>query len=179
MIITPVTTILFKPFMVGVIYYILHIIRFKNKVTIIEFLLTVSLIYQVANLIEIFINSFTYYSSISDFKLWLIDNTNTNENIPRNRDIPDYPRLIRDLSTNIAALSAKRLITRALVLTIANVCNILSDLVSSEERANYLIDQYNFFMITGRLRGEQNGTGLFERELFLLIIKEILEIKMV
>ena len=36
MIITQVTTILFKPFMVGVIYYILHIIRFNNKVTIIE-----------------------------------------------------------------------------------------------------------------------------------------------
>jgi hypothetical protein len=87
----------------------------------------------------------------------------TNENIPRNRDIPDYPRLIRDLSTNSAALSAKRFITRALVLTIANACNILFDLVSSAERANYWIEQYNFFMITGRLRGEQNGTGLFER----------------
>ena len=34
----------------------------------------------------------------------------TNENIPRNRDIPDYPRLIRDLSTNSAALSAKDLL---------------------------------------------------------------------
>jgi len=165
MIITPVTIILFKPFMVGVIYYILHIIRFNNKVTIIEFLLTFTLIYQVANLIEIFINSFTYYTSLSDFKLWLSDNNNinTNDNITRNRDYPDYTRLIRDFCTNIAALIAQRPIFRAIVFTISNAGHIMSDIVSSEEKANYWIDQYNFFMKTDRLIDGQDETGPFER----------------
>jgi hypothetical protein len=90
-------------------------------------------------------------------------NTNTNDNIPRNTTNPDYPRLIRYLSTNIAALSIQRPMTRAIGLTIANAGNIIADIVSSEEKANYWIDQYNFFMRNGRLRGGQDGTGPFER----------------
>lgn len=49
-------------------------------------------------------------------------------------------------------------------LTIANAGNILADIVSKEERANYWIDQYN--LINPRLIGgvaTQEGTGSFER----------------
>nr|YP_010041361.1 hypothetical protein J6642_mgp03 [Pisolithus microcarpus]QPA36138.1 hypothetical protein [Pisolithus microcarpus] len=92
------------------------------------------------------------------------DNNNLpNDNIPRNRENPDYARLIRYLTTNVAALSSRRPINRLIGLTIANAGNIIADIFSNEERANYWIDQYNFYMINGRLRGGQDGTGPFER----------------
>jgi hypothetical protein len=155
--------IIFKPFTICLICYILHLFKFKNKVTIIEFLLTITLIYQISFLIEITINSFTNYTSILDLMSNMSENNNVpNDNTPRNRYNPDIPRLIRYLSTNVAALMARRPMSRALGLTIVNAGNILADVVSNEERANYWIDQYNFFRANG-IRGGLNGTGPFER----------------
>ena len=88
---------------------------------------------------------------------------NSSENIPRNRENPDYARLIRYLSTNIAALVARRPLTRTIGITIANAGNILADVATNEERANYWIDQYKFYMRNGRFRGGLEGTGPFER----------------
>ena len=53
--------------------------------------------------------------------------------------------------------------TRAIGLTIANAGNVLADLVSNEERANYWIDQFNYYQNNGRFRGGQPGSGPFER----------------
>ena len=53
--------------------------------------------------------------------------------------------------------------TSAIGLTIANAGNILADIASDEERANYWIDQYNLYKANGRLSGGQPGSGPFER----------------
>ena len=172
-----VINLLYKPFTIGLIYYILYIVRFNTKVTIIEFLLTIALIYQISFFIEISINSLTYYSSISDHIVYMSDNNNNNnnnnipnDNIPRNMNNTDYARLIRYLSSNVAALTLRRPITRLIGLTIANAGNILADIASNEERANYwlgtfnlALDQYNFYSRNGRFRGGQDFTGPFER----------------
>jgi hypothetical protein len=160
-----VSTMLFKPFIIGLIYYILHILKFNTKVTIIEILLTILLIYQFSLLFDISINNLTNNSNISDYVMSMSDNNTQNipnDNIPSNRDNPDIPRIIRSLTTNIAALTARRPITKAIALTIANAGNVMADILSNEERANYWIDQYNFYMSNGRFRGGQSGTGPFE-----------------
>jgi hypothetical protein len=102
-----------------------------------------------------------------------INNNNNNnnnipsDNVPRNvYNSPDYARLIRYLSTNVTALAAKRPVTRALGLTIANTGNLIADIVSNEEKANYWIDQFNHWNVFGRLRGGQPGSGPFERGTF-------------
>ena len=64
-----------------------------------------------------------------------------NDNIPRNRDNPDIPRLIRYLSGNVGALMCQRPMTRAIGLTVANAGNIIADVLTNEEKANYWIDQ--------------------------------------
>ena len=53
--------------------------------------------------------------------------------------------------------------SRAIGLTVANAGNILADVATNEERANYWIDQYYFFKANGRFRGGAPGTGPFER----------------
>lgn len=120
------------------------------------------LIYQVSLLIEIILNSFIYNNLNIDLVLKMSDN-NTGDNIPRNSDNNDLPRLIRYLSANIAALAARKPLNRAIGLTIANAGNIIADVLSNEERANYWIDQYNFYRNNGRFRGGQSGSGPFER----------------
>lgn len=93
-----------------------------------------------------------------------IDNSNyPNDNIPRNRENPDIARLIRYLSTNVGALLARRPVTRAIGLTVVNAGNIIADVASNEERANYWIDQWNFYKANGRFRGGAQGSGPFER----------------
>nr|WVH38105.1 hypothetical protein [Cubamyces menziesii] len=126
-------------------------------------LLILMLIYQVGILIEISINSFIYYNTDFDSILKMSSNS-TGDNIPNSEGRnDDMARLIRYLSGNIAALSARRPMTRAIGLTIANAGNILADIASDEARANYWIDQYNFFKVNGRFRGGQPGSGPFER----------------
>jgi len=111
--------------------------------------------------IDIIINNFTYHNGLSEYTLCMSDNTT--DNIPRFSDNPDYPRLIRYITTNFAALMLRRPISRGIGLAIANTTNIMLDIFSNEERTNYWIDQYNFYQQNGRLRGGQPGTGPFER----------------
>ena len=159
-----VSVLLFKPYIIGFLLYIMYLVKFNSKITIIEFLLTLALIYQIGLWIELLFNSFTYFNlgGFSDFIGYMADN-NPSDNILKNRDNPDYPKLIRYLSTNIAALAARRPMSRAIGLAIANAGNIMADIASNEERANYWIDQYNFYLKNGRLRGGQDGSGPFER----------------
>lgn len=135
------------------------------KITIIEFLITLALIIQIGILIEYLIySSFaTNVIDISDGIIYMSDNNTINDNIPRNRENPDFPRIIRYFSTNIAALALRRPFTRVVALALVSSGNILADILSNEERANYWIDQYNFYLRTGRLRGGQEGFGPFER----------------
>jgi hypothetical protein len=93
----------------------------------------------------------------------MTDNNTNTDNIPRNSDPQDLDRIIRYLFTNIAALIARRPMSRAIALTIANAGNVLADILTNEQRANYWIDQYNFYRINGRFRGGQPGYGPFER----------------
>ncbi|RTR35480.1 hypothetical protein EKG38_24755 [Shewanella canadensis] len=138
--------------------------KFKIKLSKIDFLLILFLIYQVSYIIEIIINNLIYYNLGIDYIINMSDNSkNTGDIIPRNRENPDYARLIRYLSTNIAALIVIRPINKTIGLTIANAGNILADIVSNEERANYWIEQYNFYLKYGILRGGQYGIGSFER----------------
>ena len=162
-----ISTILFKPYFIGILTYILYIIRFNSKVTIIEILLTILLIYQISILIELFINSFTCYSCISDNMMCMSDNNTQNnfpnDNIPRHRENPDYPKIIRYLCTNIAALAIRKPTTRLMSIALLNASNVVADIMSNEERANYWLDQFDFYRNYGRFRGEQSGTGPFER----------------
>lgn len=159
------STILFKPFTIGLIFYIVYLLKFNIKVTIVELLLTLTLIAQVSFLFEIVINDLMYSDLISDSGIFMSENSlpNPTDNIPRNKENVDYARLIRYLSGNIAALTVRRPMTRAIGLTIANAGNILADVATNEEKANYWIDQYNHYVRTGRFRGGQGGSGPFER----------------
>jgi hypothetical protein len=157
--------ILLKHSIVGSILFIMWLKHFNTKVilTKIDIILIIALIYQLGIIIEIIINNLIYYNLDLDCVSNMSDNNNnTGDNIPRNRDNPDYARLIRYLTTNIVALTGRRPINRAIGVTIANAGNILADIVSNEERANYWIDQFNFYNINGRFRGGQEGTGPFE-----------------
>lgn len=166
-----------NPFSVGSLIFILFIKKSKISLNNIEILLIVMLIFQLSMFIEILLDNIIYNDSNTHF-INMADNninnntnnnTNTNsnaipnDNIPRTRENPDYARLIRYITANVAALANKRPITRAIGIAVANGGNILADVVSSEERANYWIDQYNFYRINGRLRGGQSGSGPFER----------------
>ena len=130
-------------------------------------LLIFMLIYQVGILFEIISNNFINYSSDIDLTLKMSGN-NTGDNITRGEGRQnDLARLVRYVSGNIAALTMRRPMTRLIAVTLVNGSNILADIFSDEERANYWIDQYNFFffedMNNGRLRGGQPGSGPFER----------------
>ena len=143
--------------------FLIYIKKGKLYLGMLDTLLILMLIYQVGMLIEIIINSFINYSTDINLILTMTDNS-TGDNIPRgdsrNNDIA---RLIRYISGNVAALSARRAMTSAIGLTIANAGNILADIASDEERANYWIDQYNLYKANGRLSGGQPGSGPFER----------------
>lgn len=170
--------LIFKPFTIGSMLFILFLKKSKIHLDKLEIFLILMLIYQVGMFFEMILNIFIYDTLEFDLVLKMADNniststststntntnTNTNDNIPRTRDNPDYARLIRYLSANIGALASKRPVTRAIGLTIANAGNILADIASNEERANYWIDQYNFYKTNGRFRGGQPGSGPFER----------------
>lgn len=159
---------LYDPFILGLILFLMYFIKSNIKLSIIEFLLFIALIYHTSLLFEliyIYVKD-NYIVNSLDLISYMVDNNNNNrlnDNIPRNQDNPDYARTIRYLSTNIAAMAARRPLTRLASVFITNGANIIYDIASSEERANYWIDQYNFYKNNGRLRGGQNGTGPFER----------------
>nr|WVH38274.1 hypothetical protein [Trametes maxima] len=153
--------LIYKPFIIGPVLFLIFKKKCKLYFSVLDTLLILMLIYQVGLLIDIIINNFINYSTDIDLIFKMSGNT-TGNNIPssegRNNDIA---RLIRYLSANVAALSARRPMSRAIGLTIANAGNILADIASDEARANCWIDRYNFYMANGRFRG---GSGPFERD---------------
>nr|WVH38221.1 hypothetical protein [Trametes cingulata] len=154
--------LIYKPFIIGPVLFLIYIKKIgKSYLSMLDTLLIFMLIYQVGILIEITINSFINYSTDIDLILRMSSNS-TGDNI-RNNGNDDIARIIRYITGNIAALSARRPMNRAIGLTIANAGNILADIVSNEERANYWIDLYNFYVANGRFRGGQPGSGPFER----------------
>lgn len=160
-----------KPFTVGSVLFLVYLKQNRVKIDIIELMLILMLIYQAGNLIEFIFNSITDYKLGIDLALKMSNNNsnnnlliNSNDNIPRGNNANlDVPRMIRYISANLAALSARRPIGRGVGLILANGGNILADVLSSEKRANYWIDQFNFYNKNGRFRGGQNGSGPFER----------------
>jgi hypothetical protein len=129
------------------------------------------LIYQVGNLIEIIFNGLPDYKLGIDLECQMANNnsnnnlpSNSNDNVPRGNSANlDVPRMVRYISANLAALSAIKPIGRAVGLILANGGNILADVLSNEEKANYWIDQFNFYNRYRRFRGGQDGSGPFER----------------
>lgn len=155
-------TFIYKPFIIGPVLFLIYINKCKVNIDLLDTLLILMLIYQVGLVIEIVFNTIINYSINIDL-IFSMSANNTGDNIPRGPVNQDPARIIRYLSTNIAALLCRKPMSRAAGLTIANAGNVIADIVSSEERANYWIDQYNFFKTHGRFRGGQPGSGPFER----------------
>jgi hypothetical protein len=160
---------LFKPYVIGLIIYMLLFYYKLIRLNIIEILLTIILIYHFGLVLDIcldFISSTFVGPKInSDYIMHITDNTNntntnntnntntnntnntnTNsninnqlpyDNIPRNINNTDSARLIRYLVGNIAALTARRPAARLTSFFVTNVTNVLIDIASNEERANY------------------------------------------
>lgn len=165
--------------------------RFKAKtqVSMLEYVLTLTLIYQLGLLTEMLININMYQDFLlynSDLILNMADNNqnnnqnmnqNTNQNlynrfypnlgqndnVPRHHDNPDLSRMIRYISGNAAALMAGSPRNRAAGIFVSNSFNLIADVISNEEKANYWIDQYNHYMKYGQMRGGEKGDGPFER----------------
>ena len=168
-----------KSYIFGFLLYLRYLVKIKFKISIIEIILTLNLIY----LISLFLQIVVYYLIVFiDYKFQLFDLfignpldyafnmssndnvSNADDNIPRGNYGPnDIARIIRYLAINIAALAARRPMTRVATLTIGNGSNVILDILSNEARANYWIDQYNHYIRTERLRGGQEGYGPFER----------------
>ena len=147
-------SILIKPYIIGFIFYIVYLFKLKFRISLIEIILTLTLIFQVGIIIELIFSKFfftNYFSgdTYSDLIIYLGDNntsgvtntscfaaTNTsvnNDNIPRSRDNPDYPRLIRYITSNIAVAkqAARRPMSRAIGIDIANGGNLIADVISN------------------------------------------------
>jgi hypothetical protein len=96
-------------------------------------------------LFEFIQNKFIYTTLDVDLILKLSD-TYTDDYISIGGiDNPDIPRIIRYLTSIIAALAASSPMGRVAGLGIALAGKIIADVISNEEKANYWIDQYNFF----------------------------------
>jgi hypothetical protein len=133
--------------------------------------LSITLIFPFGLVLDIALDAIgePYFSS--DYILHMSNNNNNNQNnlipsdnLPRNTNNKDPARLIRYVVGNIAALAARIPGGRLSTGFNANGTNVLIDIASSEEKANYWIDQYNHYMQFGRLRGGQTGHGPFERD---------------
>lgn len=169
---------IFKLHTLGFLIFAGFLYKTKVKFNFIEFILVLSLIFQLSALLElilcklIFICKFNLLEFLNINNLDLTSNMssgsvnpNSGDNVPRgngnNRE--DAARLIRYLFANIAALSARRPVTRGVGIAIANAGNIIADVVSDEQRANYWIDNFQHLQKYGRFRGGQEGYGPFER----------------
>lgn len=84
-------------------------------------------------------------------------------NLPVDNNNMDLARLVRYISGNLIAYSMRQPRTRLASAAMTNGFNVILDVISNEQRANYWIDQYNHWIIHGRLRGGQSGYGPFER----------------
>src|SRR5882762_4392629 len=159
LLISIISIYLFKPYVIGLIIYMLLFYYKLIRLNIMEILLI--LIFHFGLLLDIsldFISStFVGPEFNSDYIKHMNDNntntntnntnnTNTNsnnnnqlpyDNIPRNINNTDPARLIRYLVGNIAALAARRPAGRLTSFFVTNVTNVLIDVASNEERANY------------------------------------------
>ena len=168
----------FKLHTLGFLIFAGFLYRTKFQISFIELILTVSLIYHLSTLLElilcklIFICKFNLLEFLNINNLDLTSNMssgtgnpNSEDGIPRgngnNRE--DTGRIIRYIATNVAALAIRRPMTRAAGIAIANAGNIIADILSDPERANYWIDNIQHFQRYGRFRGGQEGYGPFER----------------
>lgn len=173
-----------KPYLLGFCIYGVFLYKIRFNINIFDFFLLLFLTYHLGLLLELILSG-----SISACKFYILNeidfnstdhvlnmasnnnnniNTSSNSNgdftnIPADSQGIDYARLIRYFSVNIAALAARRPLTRAAGLALGNTANILADIVSSEARANFWIDQYIYYRNNGRFRGGQPGSGPFER----------------
>lgn len=165
--------LLFKPSTIGLIFYVMYRIKAKTKVSKLEYFLSLSLIYQLGLLTEVFINIDFYQLNLinyTDYILNVSDNNENlnktgqlNDNIPRHHENPDLSRMIRYISGNVAALMMKNPKSRVIGVFATNSYNLIADIISNEEKANYWIDQYNYYSRHGRMRGGADGIGPFER----------------
>ena len=155
--------LIYKPFIIGPVLFLLFLRKCKVHLNILDTLLIFMLICQVGMLIDIIINSFINYGSDINIILAMSDN-NSGDNIPRGNNDP--ARLIRYLTTNIAALALRRPMNRVIASTVVNISNVFIDVISNEEKANYWIDQYNFYVVNGRFRGGKPGSGPLGTEFF-------------
>ena len=167
-----------NPYILGFLFYFLYLVKYNFRINLVEIILSLFLIYYASLLIQIIFNYIIVYLDCKfnllellevntyDYTFDMADRNNIpNDNIPRGSGNPnDVPRIIRYLVTNIAALAVRRPAGRVLSVTIANGANVIFDILSCEEKANYWIDQGNHFARTGRFRGGQEGHGPFERE---------------
>src|SRR5882762_6304564 len=141
LLISIISIYLFKPYVIGLIIYMLLFYYKLIRLNIMEILLIIILIYHFGLLLDIsldFISStFVGPEFNSDYIKHMNDNnTNTNNNNNNNNNT-DPARLIRYLVGNIAALAARRPAGRLTSFFVTNVTNVLIDVASNEERANY------------------------------------------
>lgn len=177
--------LLFKPSIMGLIFYVMYRIKAKTKFGVIEYILGLSLVYQLGLLTEILLNS--YFNQFElfqyiDYSMNMADN-NSNQNNDNNNNRPpynlyppttgmtniprqdnDYTNMVRVIAVNAAAWAAKTPRTRAVNLVLGNTYAALTDILTNPEKANYWIDQWNHYKNTGSLRGGKPGYGPFERE---------------
>jgi hypothetical protein len=174
----------FKPSIIGIVLYVMYRIKANTNFSIVQYILSLTLIYQLGLITELILNMSVLnleLLSSSDYIMNMNNNPNNNvpnnnvpnNNVPNNNvpfnNIPqqssnnDLGRMVRYLSTNAGALMAANPKSRALALFGVNTFNLIADVLSNEERANYWLDQWNFYQANNRTRGGQPGTGPFER----------------
>lgn len=163
----------YKPFIIGPILFLLYLHKSRFNLGIWDRLLILFLIFQVALLLDCLINNLFYLYVDFDHTLSMANENNNNDssksnnnnwnNVPSNRDLNRDPaRLIRYLSLNIAALKFRRSASKAIALALVTSANLLVDVISDEEKANFWIYHFNHFMDSGR--GGQPGGSPFERD---------------
>ena len=165
---------IYKPYIIGPVLFLIYIKKCKVYLGVLDTLLILMLIYQVGLLIEIIIYSFINYELDINLICTMADNntggnpagSSTSGGSGSNNDLP---RLIRYLTANVAALAAKRPMTRALGLTIANSGIVLADIASDERKANFWLEQANHFranrtfkVIDGKSVNFENGANPFD-----------------
>lgn len=177
----PVLYYILKPYIIAILIFIIYIIKYNKRVTIIEFCFMLILIYNLGLFIEILFNNISQiYTkiymeglSLSDITCNMMNNNdNTNNNPGNNNPINnvsnensgrfDYSlltisTLVIYLSDNIGILGLRRPFTDVMSETVLNASMVILDLTSSPEMANYWIDEYNHYIRTGSLRVEEPG----------------------
>lgn len=144
----------------------------KYKISVLEYFLILTLIFQLVLLLsDILSNNNLILNELNNHLGHIFnmsDNNANNSSSDKFTNIPNqnnnYNSMIRTIAVNAAALAARTPRTRAVSLILGNTYSTLTDIITNEEKANYWIDQYTFYQQNGRLRGGSTGEGPFERE---------------